>query len=67
MATLVNGARGSPHEETRADVRSHGFWRQGTTALFGVRIVNLDAGLYLHMTPDKSLVKVEKKNKDRYP
>ena len=41
---LGNGARGADLEETRADVGSHGFWRRGTTALFDVRVVNLDTG-----------------------
>ena len=37
--------------ESRADVSAHGFWEQGTTAMFDNRIVNLDAGSYLRMTP----------------
>ena len=32
--------------------------------MFDIRIVNLDAGSYLRMTPEKTLVKVEKENKD---
>ena len=35
--------------ELRADVSAHGFWKWGTTASFGIRIVNLDAGSYLRM------------------
>ena len=31
-----------------------------------IRIVNLDAGSYLPMTPEKALAKAEKKNKDLY-
>ena len=34
--------------------------------MFGIRIVNLDAGSYLHMTPEKALAKAEKENKDLY-
>ena len=40
-----------------ADVSAHGFWKQGTTAMFGIRIFNLDAGSYLRMTPEKALAK----------
>ena len=37
--------------ELRADVSAHSFWNWGTTAMFDIRIVNLDAGSYLLMTP----------------
>ena len=37
--------------ESRADVSAHGFWKQDTTAMFDIRIVNLDVGSYLRMTP----------------
>ena len=46
--------------ESRADVSYHGFWKQGTTAMFDIRIANLDAGSYLRTTPEKSLSKSEK-------
>ena len=49
-----------------AEVSPYGFWKRGTTAMFDIRIVNLDAGSYLHMTPEKALAKVEKENKDLY-
>ena len=52
--------------ESRADVSSHGFWKRGNTAMFDIRIVNLDAGSYLRMTPEKALVKAEKEKKDLY-
>ena len=65
---MVNGAAillGQPEQvvvpvESQADVSAHGFWKQGTTAMFGIRIVNLDAGAYLRMTPEKALAKAEK-------
>ena len=44
----------------RADIIPHGFGKQGTTAMFDIRIVNLDAGSYLCMTPEKALAKAEK-------
>ena len=34
--------------------------------MFDIRIVNLDAGSYLCMTPEKALAKAEKENKDLY-
>ena len=37
--------------ELRAGVSAHGFWKRGTTAMFDIRIVNLNAGSYLRMTP----------------
>ena len=52
--------------ESRADVSAHGFWKRGTTAMFDIRIVNLDAGSYLQMTPEKALAKAEKEKKDLY-
>ena len=52
--------------ESRTDISTHGFCKQGTTAIFDIRIVNLDAGSYLCMTPEKALAKVEKDKKDLY-
>ena len=34
--------------------------------MFDIRIVNLDAGSYLCMTPEKALAKAEKEKKDLY-
>ena len=38
----------------------------GTTAMFDIRIVNLDAVSYLRMMPEKALTKAEKEKKDLY-
>ena len=46
--------------ELREDISAHGFWKRGTTAMFYIRIVNLNVGSYLRMTPEKDLVKLEK-------
>ena len=53
-------------EESRANIRTHGFWKRGTTATFDILIVDLNAGSYLHMTPEKALANAEKENKDLY-
>ena len=53
--------------ESRADVSAHGFCERGTTAMFDIRIVNLDVVSYLHITPEKALVKGEKEKNDLYP
>ena len=48
--------------ELRADVSAHGFWKRGSTAMFDIRIVNLDAGSYLRMTPEKALAKARQRH-----
>ena len=52
--------------ESMADVSAHGFWKRGTTAMFNIRIFNLDAGSYLRMAPEEALAKAEKEKKDLY-
>ena len=37
-----------------------------TTAMLNLRIVNLNVGSYLRMTPEKALANAEKENKDLY-
>ena len=39
--------------QSREDISFHGLWKRGSTTMFGIRIVNLDAGSYLRMTPKK--------------
>ena len=51
-------------EESRADISTQGFWKRGTTAMFDIRFVNLDAGSYLRMMLEKALAKADKENKD---
>ena len=46
--------------ELRAAVSTHGFWKRGTTTMFDIRIVNLDAGSYLSMTPEMALAEAER-------
>ena len=52
--------------ESRADVGTHSFWKRETTAMFDIRIANLDAGSYLCMTPEKVLAKAENYKKDKH-
>ena len=40
-----------------ANVGDHGFWKQGTTTIFDIQVVDLNAGSYLHMTPEKAIGK----------
>ena len=68
----VNGAArlvGQPGQvqvpaESRADVSTHGLWKRRTIPMFDIHIVNLNAGSYLRMTPEKALAKGEKEKKD---
>ena len=74
VGRTVNGAArlvGQPGQvqvpaESRADVSAHGFWKRGTTAMFDIIIINLDAGSYVRMMPEKDLAKTEKEKKDLY-
>ena len=47
------------------DLSARGFWKQGTTTMFDIIIVNPNEGSYLSMMPEKSLAKAEKDNKDQ--
>ena len=52
--------------EPRADAITHFFWKWGTTTMFDIIIVNLDAGSYLRITLEKALEKADKDTKDLY-
>ena len=52
--------------EPRAEVSTHIFWKWGTTTMFDIINVNLDAGSYLHITLKKALEKADKDTKDLY-
>ena len=51
--------------ELRDEVSTHRLWKRGTTAMFDVQIVNIDAGSYLHMMPKKALSNLEKNKKGK--
>ena len=42
-------------EEMWDYISSHGFWKRGTTTMFDMRIVNLDARSYVKMMHEKAL------------
>ena len=52
-------------DESHVDLYVHGFWKWGTSALFDMQLVNLDAGSYLHQTSTKDLAMAEKEKKDK--
>ena len=47
-------------DELRVDLSVRGFWKWGTSALFDIKIDNLDAGSYLCQTSVKALSMSEK-------
>ena len=59
-------ARDAPPDNIWANSGDHEFWNRGTTAIFDIHILNLYAGSYLLMTPEKVLAKTDKENKDKY-
>ena len=61
LAALLRPGQVQVPAELSVDVSAHGFLKRGTTVMFSIRIVNLDAGSYLQMTPEKALAKTEKK------
>ena len=52
--------------ELRIYISAHSLWKRETTAMFDIRIFNLDACSYLCMTPKKNFAKAEKDKKDLY-
>ena len=59
----LDGARNAAPEETHVYVEGHGFYNHGTTTLFYVHVVNLEAGSCLLRTPEKALEKEDKEKK----
>ena len=53
-------------DESRVDVAIHGFWKWGTYTLFGMQIVNLDAGSYQLQTSVYAMPMEEKEKKYKY-
>ena len=55
-----------PRSEERGDVSAHGFWSQGTSAIFDIRITNTECPSRRGQDPAKILAAHEKEKKDRY-
>ena len=53
-------------DDSQADACIYAFWKWGTSALFDMRIVNLDSGSYLHQTSAKDLETAEKGGNYKY-
>ena len=53
-------------DESQADVSVHGFWRWVTSAFFIMKIVDLDAGSYMHQTSAKAMAMAEKGKNYKY-
>ena len=55
-----------PRTEERGDVSAHGFWAQGTSAIFDIRITNTECPSRRGQDPAKVLAAHEKEKKARY-
>ena len=53
-------------DELRLDVSIPIFCKWETFVIFGMQIVNLDTGSYLHQTSQKTLETAEKEKNDKY-
>ena len=51
----VNTGQAMVPDDSQVDISFLRLWKWGTTALFDMRIVNLDAGYYLCQTSAKAL------------
>ena len=52
--------------DSMEDVISHGLWKRGTTAMFGIIISNLNAESYLPMMLEEAIAEADKYKKDKY-
>ena len=55
-----------PLPDTRGDLGVHGFWAPGTTAIFDIRITDLDANYQRGKDAKKCLARHEKEKKNKY-
>ena len=53
-------------DESQEDVSVHGLCKWGTSVLFDMLIINLDAGSYMRQTSEKDLETAHKENRDKY-
>jgi hypothetical protein len=52
--------------DSRGDLAVHGFWDRGTTAIFDIRITDLDAPYQRGTSAKKCLARHEKEKKKKY-
>ena len=52
--------------ELWAEFSAHSFWKRGTTVMFDVKFINLDAGSYLRTISKNVLGKAEKEKKYKH-
>lgn len=55
-----------PVAELRGDVAAHGFWTRGSTAVFDIRVTDLENQSQQGANPDKVLARHEKEKKLKY-
>ena len=63
------GASATPADlsiATRGDVGVHGFWTRGATAIFDVRVTDVDAASNVRIAPARVLARQEKEKKQKY-
>ncbi len=53
-------------DEACGDVRAHGFWKQGRTAIFNVQVCNTDAKSYGNHESKKVLEGAARRKKEKY-
>ena len=52
--------------ELRGDVAAHGFWKRGNTAIFDIRVMDLEAPSQRNSDPKKVLARHEREKKTKY-
>ena len=65
IAASVYGTWRETTDNTMSDIGVHEFCNWGGTALFDLIIINIDVGLYICMSPENYLVKLDKDKKDK--
>ena len=61
-----NAQRTDPEPELRGDVAVHGFWKRGTTAVFDIRVTDVECPSQRGTPSDTILAKHEREKKSKY-